>query len=316
MDLVSLKKAELHVHLEGSVTPDTLREIEPSLSLDEIRAHYQYADFLGFLRSYKWVNLHLKTPEHFGLITRRLIQSLVLQGVCQAEINISAGILLWRGMELRPVMDAIAAEAAASPIPVAFIFDAIRQFGVDHVWQVARAAVEFKDRGVIGFGVGGDEAGGPIAQHVEAFGFARAHGLRLAPHAGETVGPESVWAALQCGAERIGHGIRSIEDPVLVKHLREHEIALEVSISSNLCTGAVPSMAAHPVRRLYDAGVPIVLNTDDPPMFHTTLVREYEIARDEFGFGAQDLRKLASNSLKHAFLTSKTHQNDAFSTRF
>lgn len=301
MDLSSLNKAELHVHLEGSVTPETLQEIEPALTLEEIRSHYQYESFLGFLQSYKWVNLHLKAPEHFGLITRRLLEDLARQGARYAEVNVSAGVLLWRGMELDPVLDAIAAAAEQGPIPVRFVFDAVRQFGLEHVWSVARAAVRLKDRGVVGFGVGGDEAGGPVELFREVFEYARANGLHLAPHAGETVGPESVWAALECGAERIGHGIRSIEDPVLMAHLRDRHIPLEVSISSNVCTGAVSSLKEHPVRRLYDAGVPIVLNTDDPPMFHTTLVREYEIARDEFGFGAADLLALAENSFRFAF---------------
>lgn len=301
MDLSSLDKAELHVHLEGSVTPETLQEIEPALSLEEIRSHYQYENFLGFLQSYKWVNLHLKAPEHFGLITRRLLEDLARQGVRYAEVNVSAGVVLWRGMELGPVFDAIASAAQAGPIPVRFVFDAVRQFGLEHVWSVARAAVQLKDRGVVGFGVGGDETGGPVELFREVFEYARANGLHLAPHAGETVGPKSVWAALECGAERIGHGIRSIEDPVLVAHLRDRHIPLEVSISSNVCTGAVASLKEHPVRRLYDAGVPIILNTDDPPMFHTTLIKEYEVARDEFGFGEEDLRAVAENSFRFAF---------------
>lgn len=301
MDLRLLNKAELHVHLEGSVAPETLREIEPTLSLAEIRSHYEYENFFGFLQSYKWVNLHLRTPEHFGLITRRLLEDLQGQGARYAEVNISAGVLLWRGMELEPVFEAIAEAAAGGPIPVRFIFDAVRQFGLEHVWSVARAAVALKDKGVVAFGIGGDEAGGPAEQFREIFAYAKENGLRLAPHAGETAGPASVWAALECGAERIGHGIRSIEDPVLVKHLRDHAIPLEVSISSNVCTGAVASLKEHPVRRLYEAGVPIVLNTDDPPMFHTNLVREYELARDEFGFSDDDLRVVAANGFRYAF---------------
>ncbi len=296
-----MQKAELHVHLEGSVTPQTLREIEPSLSLDEIRARYQYTDFAGFLQAYKWVNLHLKTPAHFALITRRLIDHLAGQGVTYAEINVSVGVMLWRGLPVEEVFTAIAAEASAGPIPVRFIFDAVRQFGLDNAWGTARHAVLHKDRGVVGFGIGGDEAGGPAQLFREVFDYAAKSGLHLAPHAGETVGPESVWAALECGAERIGHGIRSIEDPVLVQYLRDRRIPLEVCISSNVCTSAIASLKDHPVRRLYDAGVAITLNTDDPPMFHTTLIREYELARDAFGFGDEDLREVAGNSLAYTF---------------
>ena len=301
MDIRLLKKAELHVHLEGSVSPETLREIDPARTLEEIYAHYQYADFMGFLMAYRWVNLHLLTPSHYALVTRRLIQHLVKQGVVYAEIIVSVGVMLWRKQEFAPVFDAIAAEAERGPIPVRFSFDAARQFGVELAQQVAELAVASRGRGVIGFGLGGDERNGSMHDFRGVFDYAKSNGLHLTPHAGEVVGPESVWAALECGAERIGHGIRSIEDPVLVRHLRDHQIPLEVSISSNVCTGAVSSLALHPVRRLYDAGVPVVLNTDDPPMFHTTLLREYELAQNVFGFSDDELRHTAAQSLRFAF---------------
>jgi len=184
---------------------------------------------------------------------------------------------------------------------VRLIFDAVRQFGEEHVRQVAELAAEWRGRGVIGFGVGGDEAGGAVERFAGTFAWAKRQGLHLVPHAGEAVGPESVWKALECGAERIGHGIRSIEDPLLVRHLADHRIPLEVSISSNVCTGTVRALREHPVRRLFDAGVLVTLNTDDPPMFHTTLVREYEIARDVFGFTEAELSQLAAQSLQAAF---------------
>lgn len=301
MDLCSLTKAELHVHLEGSVRPETLREIDPSRSLEEIHARYQYADFMGFLLAYKWVNLHLIEPAHYALITRRLIDDLVAQGVVYAEIILSVGVLLWRKQEFAPIFDAIATEAERGPIPVRFSFDAVRHFGVELAERVAELAVASRGRGVIGFGLGGDERNGPAKDFHDVCAYVRRNGMHLTPHAGEVVGPESVWAALECGAERIGHGIRSIDDPVLVRHLRDRQIPLEVSISSNVCTGAVASLAEHPVRRLFDAGVPIVLNTDDPPMFHTTLLREYGIARDVFGFSDGELRHTAAQSLRFAF---------------
>jgi adenosine deaminase/aminodeoxyfutalosine deaminase len=301
MDLLTLDKAELHVHLEGSVAPQTLLEIEPALSLEEILARYRYADFAGFLAAFKWVNSFLTTPGHFALITRRLIDALAVQGVSYAEINVSAGVMLLRQLPVDEIFPAIAAEAARGPIPVRFIFDAVRQFGLEHVHATAQCAVRHMDLGVVAFGVGGDELNGPVQNFREVFDYARSAGLRLAPHAGETDGPESVWAALECGAHRIGHGIRSIDDPVLVQHLRDHRIPLEVCISSNVCTGAVASLKVHPVRKLYDAGVPLVLNTDDPPMFHTTLLEEYSLAARQFGFSDDDLRRLAANSLSYSF---------------
>jgi aminodeoxyfutalosine deaminase len=133
------------------------------------------------------------------------------------------------------------------------------------------------------------------------FAFARRQGLRLTAHAGETCGPESVWAALRIGAERIGHGIASAQDPELLRHLSEHAIPLEICVSSNVATGAAASLEEHPIRRIYDAGVPIVLNSDDPAMFGSTLTGEYELARDRFGFSDDELLRLAENGFQYAF---------------
>jgi len=299
--LRSIDKAELHVHLEGSVAPETLHEIAPSLTLDEIRSHYRFQDFNGFLQSYKWVNLLLTEPAHYGLILTRLLESLAAQGVVYAEVNLSIGVLLWRKLPFESYFNVVYDAFRAAPIPVRFIFDAVRQFGADSAWEVARLAVASKDRGVVGFGIGGDEARGRAVEFREVFQYVRDSGLHVVPHAGETTGPESIWDALEVGAERIGHGIRAIEDPLLIKHLRDHQIPLEVCVSSNVATGAVPSLAVHPLRRLYDAGVPIVLNTDDPAMFHTDLLNEYEIAAREFGFNELGLKGLAENSLRYAF---------------
>ncbi len=299
-------KAELHLHLEGSIEPETLRELDPSLSPDEIRARYQYEDFLSFLRSYKWVIERLRTPEDYALITRRLLERLAAENVRYAEIILSAGVILWMKQELGPIYEAVRRESAASPVEVWWLFDGVRQFGVDEVMRVAELAAERLDDGVVGFGIGGDEARGPAELFGDVYRFAREKGLRLTAHAGETGGPESVWAALELGAERIGHGIRSIEDPVLVRHLRDRNVPLEISISSNVATGAVASLQEHPVRRLYDAGVPVVLNTDDPAMFHTTLSREYELAARHFGFSEAELGEIAQNGFRYAFRSGRS----------
>jgi aminodeoxyfutalosine deaminase len=162
-------------------------------------------------------------------------------------------------------------------------------------------AAEHINDGVVAIGLGGFEAEGPAHWFRDLYAQARGRGLRLTCHAGETTGPESVWDALSIGAERIGHGIRAIEDARLLEHLRDRRIPLEVCITSNLRTGAVASLKEHPVRKLFDAGVPVILNTDDPALFECTLESEYALAAREFGFAQSQLDELAENARRFAF---------------
>ena len=297
----ALPKAELHLHLEGSMEPETLVEIDPALSLGEAQRMYRYPDFAGFLASYVWAVRKLTEPKHYALIARRLLQRLHQQNVLYAEITLSAGVILWRQQNLAEIYQALREEAAKSPVQVYWVFDSVRQFGVELAQRVAERAVEYAGDGVVAFGIGGDEEKGPAKWFHEVFAFTKRNGLRVVPHAGETVGPQSVWDALDLGADRIGHGIAAAQDEALMRHLRDANIPLEICISSNVCTGVVPSLRDHPVRRLYDAGVPIVLNSDDPPMFQTTLNGEYEIAARHFGFTVSELRGLAAYSFRYAF---------------
>ena len=299
--LLELPKAELHLHLEGSVEPETLHELDPATPVEEFRALYQYPDFESFLRAFGVVGKRLRGPDDYALITRRLLESLARLNVRYAEIIVAAGVVLWKGQEFAPIFEAICAAAAESPVQVRWILDAVRQFGTEHVMRVAELAAERVGDGVIAFGIGGSEERGPANQFGEAFRFARAAGLRLTAHAGESMGPQSIWDALELGAERIGHGIAAVRDEALMRHLRERDIPLEICISSNVVTGVVPRIEDHPVRRLYDAGVPIVLNSDDPAMFRCSLTGEYRLAAAHFGFTEQELEGLAANGFRYAF---------------
>ena len=294
-------RAELHVHLDGSVEPETLLEIDPTLTREEIAANTAYSDFPGFLKSFVWVNQRLRTPEHYARVARRLFERLDIEGVTYAEVILSVGVVLWKQQPFAPLYEALARESARTSVTVRWIFDAIRQFGAETAKPVFDLAAERLGDGVVAIGLGGDEERGPARLFGQLFREARDRGLHLTCHAGETAGPWSIWEALKIGSERIGHGIRAIEDSALVAHLASKQIPLEICITSNVRTGAVPSLAAHPVRRLYDAGVPIILNSDDPALFGCTLASEYELAAREFGFTEDELAGLTRNAFRYAF---------------
>ncbi len=298
-------RVELHVHLEGTVDRETVMLLDPGVTREAVDAAWSFSTFAGFLDCFKFIAQRLRGPRDYALITRRMMQQLACQGVTYAEVTLGAGVVLWRGFDFRSVWRAIREaqhEAFAHwPVEVCWNLDAIRQFGPEHVMEVAKVAADYVGDGAISFGIGGDEVGGPAEGLRAAFAYARDAGLRLTAHAGETAGPESIRAALALGAERIGHGIRAVDDPDLMRRLREEQIPLEVCITSNVKTGAVSSLAAHPVRRLFDAGVPITLNTDDPGVFETDLTREFALARNVFGFSQTELARIAQAAERFRF---------------
>ena len=293
-----MEKAELHVHLEGSIEAETLRAIDPSVTLEECEARLSCRTFQEFLQGYIWVTQKLAKPEHYALAVRALLDQLQAQKVSYVEITLSAGVVLSKDQDLGAVYDAVWRESQREGIRVRWILDAVRHFGADKATPVAQFAVSRRDQGVVAFGIGGDEARGPAEWFRDVFAYARDGGLHLVAHAGETCGPESIWAALEIGAERIGHGIAAVRDPKLLERLRELNVPLEICISSNVCTGVTPTLEQHPVREIWEAGVPIVLNTDDPAFFRTSLEREYEIAERVFGLPVEEL---AANAFRYAF---------------
>ena len=296
---------ELHLHLEGTVDRDTVRLLDPSLPQEVVDAVWGFTSFDGFLNCFRFVAQRLRGPADYALITRRMMEALHKQGVGYAEVTLAAGVILWRQFDFNAVWRAIrAAQADAArefPVEIWWNLDAIRQFGPDHVMEVAQLASKYVGDGAVSFGVGGDELRGPALEFRDAYKYARGAGLRLTAHAGETGGPDSVLGALEIGAERIGHGIASILDPDLVRRLAAEQIPLEVCITSNVKTGAIGSLGAHPVRRLFDAGVPITLNTDDPGMFECDLAGEYRLARDVFGFSEAELDIVRANAARFRF---------------
>ncbi|HVO63283.1 MAG TPA: adenosine deaminase [Terriglobales bacterium] len=312
--IVTLPKAELHLHLEGSIEPPTLVELQTRhgishASLTEAERLYSFQDFTGFLMAFKALTELLRTPEDYELITYRLMQRLKTENVLHAEVYVSVGVCLWRKQNFDDIFEGLERGRERGErdfgISLLWIFDAVRHFGAEAAQRVAELAVRYRDRNVVGFGIGGDErrAAPELFRHVYAY--SAEHGLRLTAHAGETAGPESIWGALNVNVERIGHGLTAIQDPELVEELSQRQIPIEICLTSNLRTGCCLKIADHPLRQYFDHGLMLMLNTDDPAMFRTSLAHEYALAQEEFGFTNEHLRELARNSFEASFLPAE-----------
>ena len=310
----SLPKAELHLHLEGSIEPATLLELRQrhgmeDASLDKVEQLYNYTDFNGFLMAFKDVTGHLRTPDDYELITYRLMERLRSENVLHAEVFISVGVCLWRKQDFPAIFEGLERGRERGEkdfgISLLWIFDAVRQFGAEKAQAVVDMAAQFRDRTVVAFGIGGDELQGPAELFKEVYARAAGHGLHLTAHAGENAGPESIWGALNLKAERIGHGLTAVRDPELIEELAERQIPIEVCVTSNLRTGCCAEISQHPVRQYFDNGLMLTLNTDDPAMFRTSLVEEYQLVQETFAFTDEHLRELARNSFEASFLPAE-----------
>ena len=305
-----LPKAELHLHLEGSIEPTTLLELRQrhgkSSTAAEVEQLYRYDDFTGFLMAFKMVTEDLQTPEDYELITYRLMENLKAQGVLHAEVYVAVGVNLWRNQNFDAIFEGLEKGRERGErdfgISLLWIFDAVRQFGADAARKVFEYAVRYHDRNVVGIGIGGDEQKGPPETFRDAYTFAADHGLHLTAHAGESTSPQSIWGALNLRAERIGHGLKAYQDPELIEELATRQVPIEICITSNLRTGCCHSLAEHPVRNYFDQGLMITLNSDDPAMFQTSLTDEYQLAQTAFAFTDEHLRELARNSFEASFL--------------
>lgn len=318
-----LPKVELHLHLEGAVRPETLLELSQNKSglrqkVEEwITARrterFRYGNFREFLVAFKIVTLLIETPQDYALATTRLIEWLAEQNVQYAEITFAAGVVLWKKQPVDAVFEAVAAAAeeaeARTGVRVKWIFDAIRHFGIDDAREVLHWAARYRSQGVVGFGIGGDEAGGPARLFPDLFHEARDLGLHGVAHAGEACGPDSIRDAVELlGAERIGHGLSAIHDAEVMALLRERRIPVEVCPSSNLSTGLVARFEDHPLPKLLEAGLVVTLNSDDPAMFATNLQEEFWRAARCFGFSRETLTGLCRNAVRASFLNGDEKQ--------
>jgi aminodeoxyfutalosine deaminase len=312
-----LPKAELHLHLEGTILPSTLVELSARhdsrpITLTEAEALYQFKDFTGFIEAFKAVTRLLTGPEDYELAAWRMMQHLSEQGVVHAEVYISVGVIyMWRNYDphaFEPIFAGLerARERGERELGLSlyWIFDAVRHFTVEEAERVFRKAAELRPRfpSIIGIGLGGDERRARSEPFRDLYAEAMRASLRLTNHAGETTGPEAIWEALSIGSERIGHALSAIEDPKLVQELSARNIPLELNPTSNVRTGVCASFAEHPLRRYFDAGLMVTLNSDDPAFFGSDVANEYVLAHTTQGFTREELRQLASNSIRASFL--------------
>jgi adenosine deaminase len=312
----SLPKAELHLHLEGSILPPTVSKLTARhglpLTVPEVNARYAYRDFTEFIEAFKWVTSYLREPQDYALIASALAEHLLTQNVVYAEVTLSIGIMILRKQSPEANFEAILEATEpflARGLRFNWVFDAVRQFGADAAMQVVEAARRIGSRSIIAFGIGGDELSLPTGEFRAVYDRAGEIGLRRLMHAGEIGPPAKIREAIELlGAERIGHGIAAINDPALMDFLAERRIPLEICPGSNIRTRALDRqinrrnarIEDHPLPKLLRHGIPIVLSTDDPAMFFTTLNDEYENAA-RMGLGESELAQLVEMGFDHSF---------------
>lgn len=318
-------KAELHVHLEGAIRPATLLELArrnrvdlPADSVEGLQRWFVYRDFPHFIEIFVKATSCLKTVEDYELIVYELGTEMARQNVRYAEVTFSPSSHTWMGIPhdvwfsgLRRGRERAERELG---VRIRWEFDIVRAMTdastlhpkAEHTLQ---AAIDGMADGVVTLGLGGNEAAAPPEPFAPYFERARAAGLRSSPHAGEHAGPASIWGAIRAlGAERISHGVRAFEDPALVEYLAAQRIPLALAPTSNLCLGVYPSLAEHPLRRLHEAGVIVTVNSDDPPLFNTTLNDEVTLLASAFACDLETIDAILLNGVRASFLSEAEKQ--------
>jgi len=315
----ALPKVELHLHLEGAAPPAFIRGLAQEKNIDlsgifDARGDYRYTDFLDFLRVYEAACTTLQSPDDFRRLTLAVLEESAADGVIYTEAFLSpdfcggGDVSAWREY-LHAIEEAAGQAQRTMGITLRGVITCIRHFGPEKARGIARCAAETAGDFITGFGIAGDENAGHPRDFAYAFDMAREAGLRLTAHAGEWGGPQSVRDALEhLKVERIGHGVRAIEDPRLVDELAERGIVLEVCPGSNVALRLYADFRAHPVAQLREQGVKVTLSTDDPPFFHTTNTREYAALARAFGWTEADFRTINADAARAAFCDTATRE--------
>ncbi len=319
MSLLELPKVELHLHLEGAAPPAFIRGLaaEKGVSVDGVfdeDGAYDYTDFWDFLKVYEAATAPLTDPMDFYRLTRAVLEESAASNVIYTEAFLSPDFCGDRDVEawreyLAAIQEAALEAERDDGIIMRGIVTCIRHFGPEKARETALCAAETAGEFIVGFGLAGDETAGHPRDFAYAFDMAREAGLRLTAHAGEWGGPESVRDAMnELRVERIGHGVRSIEDPALVRDLAENGIVLEVCPGSNVALGVYPNWQSHPIEKLREAGVIITVSTDDPPFFHTDMENEFQELNNAFGWEEDDFHEITEASVDAAFCDAETRE--------
>jgi aminodeoxyfutalosine deaminase len=312
----SLPKAELHLHLEGSIQPTMARTLMArhgvKTSEQEVLERYAFRDFRGFLETFKWVTSFLREPQDYASVATDLAERLLEQNVVYVEATLSVGVMLLRKQQAEANFEALLRSTEPFErrgLRFRWVFDAVRQFGAEAAMEVVEAAKNCQSKRIVAFGIGGDELQVPTVAFQGVYERATELGLHRLIHAGEIGGPEKIREAVELlEVERIGHGIAAIKDPVLMDLLAERKFPLEICPQSNLRTGALARLFGrngvriedHPLPGLLRHGIPVVLSTDDPALFHTTLRDEYDAAK-QMGLQESELEQICEMGFQYAF---------------
>lgn len=317
---VNVPKVELHLHLEGAIPLETLFHLiqkkgEPSIeNIDDLQRKLTYTDFDHFIDTWIWKNTFITEERDFEWITYDVLRSLTYHHVKYVEAFYSPSDYFGQGFSTQKITEYVikGKERAYREcgIQCELILDVVRGNSLDLCMQQVEDVEPYLGKGVIGIGLGGREQKYPADTYSLVYRQAKQKGFRVTAHAGEADGPKSIWAAIRAlGCERIGHGVRAFEDPELVRLLREKNLPLEMCVISNVRTGVIPSVEAHPIAEYFRKGLLVTVNSDDPTMFNTTVSREYSVLAEQLGFSLEDLKRISFNGITASFLPEKDKES-------
>ena len=307
-----IPKVELHLHLEGAIPLDALWTLvqkyggDPSVAcIEDLERRFTYKDFPHFIETWLWKNKFLREYEDFTFLAEAVARDFAEQNIRYVEAFYSPPDFTRRGLQTGKLTEAIRAGLEKVPgVEVALVADLVRDFGPERAAVTLAEVAEVAHLGVIGIGIGGSEQDFPPEPFASVFEQARRRGFRTSAHAGEASGAQSIWGAIRSlRVDRLGHGTRAEEDESLLEYLADHEIPIDMCPISNVRTGVVTSIADHPVRRYFDRGLAVTVNTDDPKMFGNSLAEEYRLLRKELGFSRDEIRVLILQSISASWLS-------------